>query len=204
MSNVGRKTLKREIRKMIMANQSPFETEGLDWQAVVDMVITRYAARLKYLAMPAILHNEQRLNTELDADLSSFIDYDHRSLANETARCASRYMPNQGTPSSLAGHTVAYVANYICHRLMSTQYGTIANDLQAKQEIITGLIEKVDWTTWKECATCSFDEICSIPIWPFGSGEDWIAPSCRNATTIRALRNSHHPPRNSSYHPHTV
>jgi hypothetical protein len=185
LSDDGKASLRRHIGEMVLADPNPFEALGYDWQAVVDMIVTRYAVRLEYLATSDVLENEQRLNTELDADLSSFIDYDHRSQANEIARCASRYMPRQDTSSSLAADAVTSVAQYICHKLVSTQYGDIARDLHAKQEIIRELIEKLEWTTWKECGTCEFDEICSIPIWPFGSEEDWITPSCRNATTVR-------------------
>lgn len=183
VSKDDKKRLREQVDAIVMAEPSSFKHTGQDWQAIADMIVTRYSSRLKLLAMPEVLENEQRLNTELDLLLSPSIDYDNRDAMNETSRCASHYIP-KGSLSSLAAHNVAFVSSYICHKLVSTQFGDVADSHEAKKKIILDLIEKLNWTTWKECNTCAYDEICSIPIWPFGSEQDWITPTCRNATTI--------------------
>ncbi|KIW01203.1 uncharacterized protein PV09_07251 [Verruconis gallopava] len=180
--------IRRQVDRMVLSDPNPFTHRGRNWQAVADMIVTRFATRLKFLAMPDVSGDEQRLNSELNALLSPFIDYDKRSFMDETSRCASHFTPSHGIHSSLAAHTVSYVSHYICHKLVSTQYGDVANSLVAKQDIIADLIETLNWTTWKECGTCAYDEICSIPIWPFGSEQDWITPTCRNSTSIKEQR----------------
>ena len=185
ITDASRDLLRKQVGQMILSEPSPVKHNGYDWQAIADMIVTRYSSRLQYLTMPDVMNNEQRLNTEINAILSSFIDYDNRSQINETAQCASRYMAKTGAPSSLAAYAITFVSHYICHKLVSTQYGDTADNHEAKKQILRGLIEKLNWTTWKECGTCDYDKICSIPIWPFGSEEDWITPTCRNATTIR-------------------
>jgi hypothetical protein len=179
--------VRKQIDALVMSDPNPFTHAGTNWQAVVDMVVARYSSRLKYLAMPDVFNNEKRLNSELNALLSLFIDYDKRSLTGEISRCAPHFIPPfpDGLPTSLVAHTITYVSHYICRSLLSTQYGSLTSDLEAKQNIISDLINKLNWTTWKECGPCGYDEICSIPIWPVGSEEDWLRPSCRNETEVR-------------------
>jgi hypothetical protein len=167
-------TVRQLIDGMVLSDPNPFTHQGINWQAVADIVVARYSSRLKYLSLPGVIDNEAVFNFALNALLSPFIDYDNRSLLNETSRCASHFIWPNGLPSSLAAHAVTYVSHYICHKLVSTQYGDIAKDLAQKQEIVQELIQKLNWTTWKECGPCGYDEICSIPIWLFGSEEDWL------------------------------
>jgi hypothetical protein len=178
--------LRKSLGDMVQSEPNPFKEATTNWQAIADMIVTRYSDRLRYLTIPSIFGNEQSLNLELDAILFPFINYDNRSFSDETNRCASHFItpkPN-GMLTSIAADAVSYVNHYICYQLLSTQYGEASGNLAQKQSVITELMEKLGWTTWKECGTCAYDEICSIPIWPFGSEEDWIQPRCRNATQL--------------------
>jgi hypothetical protein len=177
--------IRTQIDDMVLSDPNPFTNTGINWQSIADIVVTKYSSRLKYLLLPDVIENEGRLSFELNTLLSLFIDYDHRSFKEETSRCASHFTPSNGTPSSLAAHVITYVSHYVCRKLVSTQHGEIIDDFAQKQNIIHNLIEKLNWTTWKECGPCGYDEICSIPMWPFGSETDWLQPSCRNATTVR-------------------
>jgi hypothetical protein len=185
------RTVKERIDEIVLTEPSPFTEVGMDWQAIVDLIVTRYSSRLKYLAMPGVIDDDVVLSSELNDMLSIFIDYDNRSFVDENLRCTSHLFPSTAyemPQAFLAKSVVNRVINYICYSLISTQHGAISHSLSAKQNIINGMIEKLDWTTWKECGPCAVDEICSIPLWPFGSERDWIRPTCRNASTIHEQR----------------
>lgn len=179
LSNSTLRHLRSQVDEMVLSTPDPFVHQNRDWQAVADMLVQRYATRLQYLALPEILNDEGRLSYELDFLLSSSIDYSNRSFSGETARCSRKYLPKPSAAPSLAEQVIAYVNHYICYMISSTQLPDAP-----KKEIVLEIIKNLQWTTWKECGPCAYDEICSIPIWPFGSEEDWLKPSCRNATGI--------------------
>jgi len=41
------------------------------------------------------------------------------------------------------------------------------------------LMKWLDWSRWKECGRCDWDEVCFVAIWPWGTQEDHDHPSCR-------------------------
>lgn len=191
VSTADIRTVRERMDEIVLSEPSPFTNMGMDWQAIVDLIVTRYSSRLKYLAMPGVIDDDGLLSSELNDMLSIFIDYDNRSFVDETIRCTSHLFPPTAyelPQAFLAKSVVNRVINYICYGLISTQHGAISQTLSAKQDIINGMIEKLDWTTWKECGPCAVDEICSIPLWPFGSEQDWVRPMCRNASTIHDQR----------------
>lgn len=175
--------LRKQIDEMVMSEPNPFAPQGTDWQAVADMIVKRYSSRLKYLAMPHILHDSQRFNYELDYLLSSFTDYGNRSQNTEIQRCATHFMPSDAAPS-LAAEVVAYVSHHICSQLFKAQ----VSNAETKVKIVEQLGRTLNWTTWKECGPCGYDEICSIPVWPYGSEEDWENPRCTNASRMDSQR----------------
>lgn len=191
LSSEGTLSLRRQVDEMVLATPSPWENLGHDWQAVVDTIVTRYSTRLAHLLTPAVWHDKRALDAEIDDILSPSIDYNARSMVDENVRCANHLLPMApyfSLPTSLAANAVSYVANYICYALVSIQYGEIATRLWAKQRVISELVQKLNWTTWKECGRCGPNEVCSIPLWPYGSEEDWQDPKCRNASTIYEQR----------------
>jgi hypothetical protein len=173
----------------------PFDSETIDWQSVADMIVTRYTARLKYLALPEISKDDNKLLAGLSGILLHYIDYDNRSRVDEIARCSTAYMPPTKN-MSLAAETITYVQNYICHGLFLSLYSCAfpqnpradcVDGITAPQ-LIDNLITKLEWTTWKECGPCAYDEICFIPIWPFGSLSDWERPKCTNGSALENRR----------------
>lgn len=191
VSSTNLRALKKKVDEMILAEPSPFTHLGTDWQSIADMVVTRYSTRLKYLTLPSVFSNETILEFSLNELLSPFIDYDHRSFTDENLRCTQHLFPSTAyeLPTAyLAKSAVNRIVNFICYSLVSTQHGPATRSLEMKQEVIMGLVEKLDWTTWKECGACEVSEICSIPLWPFGSEEDWVRPRCRGARTIHEQR----------------
>jgi len=191
VSSIDLRAVRKRVDEMILSEPNPFVHLGIDWQVVADTVVTRYSSRLRYLAMPGIIDDDHILSSELNDMLSIFIDYDNRDFVAETLRCSSHLFPTTAyeiPTAHLAKSVVNRIINYICYSLISTQHGEVSRSLSMKQNIINELIENLDWTTWKECGPCQVDEICSIPLWPFGSKHDWVRPKCRNASTIHEQR----------------
>ena len=44
--------------------------------------------------------------------------------------------------------------------------------------ILKGLADKLQWTTWRKCKGCSVDEVCFVPMFPFGTTDDYFSPRC--------------------------
>jgi hypothetical protein len=193
ISEVARNTIVTDLEKLVLSEPNPFTQESTDWQAVADTIIKRYSARLKYLALPEISGDNKTLLMALNALLVPYINYDNRSQLDETMRCSTAYLPQTSSPT-LAAETIAFVQHYICRVLFMALNSCSINSepdcsrgVSARQ-IINHLIEKLEWTTWKECGPCAYDEICFIPIWPFGSEEDHEKPSCTNASALASKR----------------
>ncbi len=53
---------------------------------------------------------------------------------------------------------------------------------QSAVAILRALIDWLRWARFKRCPGCGVDEVCMIPMWPFGSVEDYDSPRCINST----------------------
>jgi hypothetical protein len=184
LQNVPANTLsaiRSELDSLVLSEPNPFTQESTDWQAIVDMIVTHYSARLQYLASPQILSNYKSFQYELNLLLSPFIDYQNRSQDAEVERCAIHFLPSATTANaSVASQITSYTSHHICFWL----FFLAANPKHSPARIMDLLIKTLNWTTWKECRGCGWDEVCLVPLWPYGSEEDWIKPSCTNATTL--------------------
>jgi hypothetical protein len=189
ISEIARTAILTDLQKLVLSEPNPFIQESTDWQATADIIVKRYSARLKYLALPKISGDDKTLLMALNALLVPYINYDNRSRLDETVRCSTAYLP-QTSNLTLAAETLSYVQHYICRVLFIALNSCSINaepdciqGLTAPQ-LINQLIETLAWTTWKECGPCAYDEICFIPVWPYGSKEDHERPSCTNATSM--------------------
>lgn len=149
-----------------------------DWQAITDMIVTRYNKELSYYASGKI-GSMPRLQTEIERLMSPFIDYEKRDTDAEIGRCATQFVPTVALEDGgLAGKAVYGVAEKICATLYLAQS---QKSLKAAVRVIQELVEYLDWTVWKECKGCDAHEICVIPIWPMGTVEDYEHPKCKDA-----------------------
>jgi hypothetical protein len=193
ISNIARTSIRSDLEELILSEQNPFMQKSTDWQAVVDTIVTRYSARLKYLALPEISRDTKALLKALSAMMAPYINYDERSQLDETTRCSTAYIPETTEPN-LAAETISFVQHYIC-RVLFAALNSCSIDAKpgcskglTAPQLIDHLIEKLAWTTWKECGPCTYDEICFIPVWPYGSKEDHDSPSCTNASSLASKR----------------
>jgi hypothetical protein len=179
--------LRSGLDDFILKDPNPFTATSIDWQAVADLIVTRYARRLQYLTSDDVLDTHDQLKGELERALVPFIDYDHRDPKLEIERCTSHFLP-ANAPITLAARAITHVSHYLCSELVEyLQSLRSPNDQQsnsAVQDRLGQLIQNLNWTVWKECGPCKSNEVCFTPIWPHGSLADWLRPSCLNATEI--------------------
>ncbi|KZT25329.1 hypothetical protein NEOLEDRAFT_1037601, partial [Neolentinus lepideus HHB14362 ss-1] len=174
--------MREDIRRVVlgMGTDVSLPEHSFNWQGTVDMIVGRYATRLKYLVSPSLSMLEA-FQREINSTLQPFIDYARRNSTVESERCAAQFIPETApTPSkSMAAAAVSHVSHTICSTLLSAAE---EDSYEAAVEKVKELIEYLNWTTWKECGACDPEKLCMIPIWPFGSLEDFIHPTCMNAT----------------------
>ncbi|KAF7860811.1 hypothetical protein EAF04_008329 [Stromatinia cepivora] len=148
--------------------------ETINWQNVVDMIVTRYSDRLKFM-----VQNETSVKTvksEIKLLLDVYTDYKNVDVVSSVERCANHYLEPvvPKTEDRLSRATIFEVAHNICSTLFKVrellnddEENSVKGEKRGK-ELIKGLIDDLDWTTWLECGKCAYDEVCFVAIWPWG------------------------------------
>lgn len=192
-----RARLKEVIRERM--GKSTTETSVVNWQAVADKIVTRFGDRLWSMA-----HAEQaswELMDTISTLIDPFVDYlDGSPMAEQSAmaRCAQHFDPQLLHPRSWTpeDHAIAAaigaVSSAICTSLFSARRILRSNGTERESSgddearmVIKELVEGLSWSTWRECQRCGPKEICSIPMFPSGSVEDYTHPTCKNVTQLR-------------------
>jgi len=157
-------------------------TNGIDWQAITDMIVARYADRIAILASTTSTTTFDDLRAGLGRALGPFIDHSNRSAAEEVARCAIQFLsPDAVASDSTAAIAVKTTYTRICQSLSDA---LMAETFDEATLMIRDLKSWLAWSTWKRCVGCQVDEVCMVPIWPWGSKQDFEHPSCSNMTSI--------------------
>lgn len=190
VSKVDLSSLRADVDTLVQRSDSIFNTvdEWSEWQSIVDLLVTRYASRLRYLTSSRYADSPASLHGEINRMLSPFVDYDNRSLVKEIERCTVHFLPDMTTSStSLIAKVISSISHTICERMFAALEASDphAYGRQGRRdayEELNELITYLDWTVWKECPQCAVDELCVVPVWPFGALEDHEHPSCHNAT----------------------
>ncbi|KGO41983.1 hypothetical protein PEX1_012580 [Penicillium expansum] len=174
----SRASILAEVTNMIMT-QNPADASE-DWQAITDMIVTRYSKELSYFGSGSI-DSIERLQSEIDRVLSPFIDYSKRDDVAEIERCATQFLPLPSLEGgSIAAQAVHGVASRICSSLLEAGK---KQELESAVQVVRDLVGYLDWATWKECRGCAANEICVVPIWPMGSIQDYESPKCKDASS---------------------
>jgi hypothetical protein len=172
--------VRKAVDKMVLHKAE--NTEAVNWQAIADMVIARYADRVEYLASGS-LTTLSTLQAEIGRALRPFIDHSARDSASEIKRCASQFIPDHvfPTPTNVAAQAIRQVTHTLCSSFLvaskQTEYTTALNQIKQLKDYLA-------WTTWKQCRGCAVDEICFLPIWPVGTAEDFEQPKCRSDVSL--------------------
>lgn len=170
--------IREDLREMLAL---PFSVgvDSTDWQAITDMIVARYANRIQALVSEKT-SSLAGLRAGLDRALRPFIDYGNRSVTHEIHRCSEQFLSLKATKSnSMAAIAVKETYKTLCKSLLNA---SAADNLEEGLRILRSLQQWLGWTTWKKCVGCEADEVCVIPIWPWGSKQDFEHPRCSNMT----------------------
>lgn len=173
----------------------------IDWRDVTDLVVGRYADRLKYMAEKTT--TVRAIADELNFLLTAFLDYSGQDgdeddiITPSIQRCANLYL-HAVQPTTEADHlilaAIQTVTTEICTRLFAvrqlvvppTSSSTKADDDDDDDKAIfdkavaqlDALTAYLAWARFKRCPPCDVDEVCSIPMWPMGSKASYEQPRC--------------------------
>lgn len=207
--------MRHDLRKVWSKSRSGKGITGkasIDWQGIVDMTTTRYAARLQYIASaPGFTSILSVTNVLLNAHIS----YDASPSSSKATqidkrqsieKCTQNYITQSSSlpeefwtqQDHLLHKAITTVSRRICETLFDVRDGLIDDhgdlDVDVKSEVavrkVKALMEELDWAVWKECGKCELDEVCFISMWPFGGFEDHYHPQCKNSTTLSRGRAS--------------
>lgn len=190
--------IKADLNRVIAERYEGYD-HTVDWQGVTDLVSARYADRLKY--MTEKVHAASHLLDEINHLLMVYIDHsgkDSDPITSAINRCTNFYLHGVSprTEADNLIHTaIKTVTLKICTNLFEarevlikrshTGHGMEQLALQDAMRILTSLVDHLGWARFKRCSQCDVDEVCLIPMWPFGTKKDYESPRCANSTSIR-------------------
>ncbi|GAB7334737.1 hypothetical protein MBLNU13_g06669t1 [Cladosporium sp. NU13] len=172
-------SIREDVKTTLTITTPTTTSETVDWQAVTDMIVGRYANRIASLS-DGNMSSLPALQAGIDRALRPFIDYSNRNASSEVMRCAEQFL----SPAAVSCDTTAAIAVKATHRRIcqSLSDAAAAQTLDEGLDLIMHLKDWLGWTTWKRCAGCHVDEVCIIPIWPWGSKQDREQPRCSDMT----------------------
>jgi len=160
---------------------------------VVDLVVGRYADRLRYMVegVEALREMQGEVNGVLDTHIDYAVeDEGYRAALGRCARDYTFAVVPETQEDHLILTAVEAVTHSICSALFEVRKFIVEdpeagdNSVRLAKQTLRGLMDRLRWTRWKECAACGFNEVCFVPMWPFGDKESHERPNCRNATAI--------------------
>lgn len=191
------------------------------WQAIVDMIATRYARRLSLIAEAKqpldLVKSELRVATRMYVNAPARpggISVQEKSGHNKTAEalrlCRQHHLlpayihQNLWSLEDQLIHTaIQSVMSDICETLFSA-YGIVhedsANDtarlkqLNDSQNLVAALKKRLGWTMWRKPELCAVDEVLLTVMWPLGSSEDYWHPDCRSYKEVSFERRGYWEP----------
>ena len=171
--------------KVLFEESSARIHAGTDWQGITDMIITRYSDRLQLMAGNNT--SRETLLSDIAVLLNLYIDYGNFNVPTAIEKCAAHYLIAVVLETSADGmihEAFSTVMDKICStlfyvgQLLLEEETDASSALNESKSALKSLIGYLDWTTWKECGKCGYDEICFVAIWPWGLMEDHEHPSC--------------------------
>ncbi|OAG41486.1 SCY1-like protein [Fonsecaea monophora] len=183
LSTASLDKIRHDVDSMVLHWKLPTRDSGaIDWQSVADMVIERYGKALQFLVSGA-LNTPDAFFQELSVLLQVFVDSDNRNMTAEMERCVRQFVPTTADVSaSVAARAITSVTHDICSSLITAFDVKVA--VAESVENLRQLMHYLGWSIWKKCGDCPLDEICFIPMWPFGAVEDFEHPQCRSAKNV--------------------
>lgn len=216
-TNHERQAIRRRVQEVAVRRDRP----GIDWQSVVDAIVSRYADRLNMLSSlsPARLHADaSRFAAEIFVATNTYVNFpstkdDVTAMMMEAEvvahrRCRTHYLQSlEATRSSFTPEdhliyaAITEVTGSICGALFQARshlrdaYQSelheeesrgvkLARAAETSQQKFRSLVSDLQWTQWERCSGCAVDELCFLPMFPFGSLADGHGPRCLNETGL--------------------
>ncbi|RDW85192.1 hypothetical protein BP6252_02782 [Coleophoma cylindrospora] len=165
--------------------------DSIDWQGVVDMIVSRFADRLTLLEADL---SYSILTLEIDNLLNMYIDFSETlpNITESTESCSLHYL-QPVEPSTAQDHLLYAAIKTATHKICTTLFQarehllgctSACEDSSVVPGMIRELKEWLNWTTWKECQSCPQDTFCYIATYPWGFSKDHYNPSCLNQTEL--------------------
>lgn len=178
------------IRSDVEASmKKSFSSPIINWQDVVDMIVTRYSDRLQYMASG--LPQSEFLSI-INNLLNIFINYEEEVVIEPLVDTCASYYLKSATPSTEQDHLIYAALKVVTHKICKTLFdvreilfeiekGDPDSVVSASSalDLILNLNEWLDWSEWKFCGTCGYDKVCFIAMFPYGTTEDHFHPQCR-------------------------
>lgn len=167
----------------------------IDWQGVVDMIISRYSDRLMFMKTKDVTQNQ--ILSELHSTLDIFLEYPDPDIAAGENFCAAHYLQSVTLSTSqdhLTHEALLTVTSQICKTLFEVRQLLLEAEkdkISAIEEAKTRIGQLTDylgWSTWLECGKCDYDEVCYLAIWPWGRVKDHYNPGCVRYNETDGLR----------------
>lgn len=168
----------------------------IDWRDVTDIIVGRYADRIKYMAEKTSTLSE--IVDVLNFLLTTFIDFSGKDesdlVAPAVERCTDFYLHSikpVTEPDQFIHAAIRTVTSEICTRLFDVRELASKNNVGGLDEvdvmttavsILQNLMEYLSWARFKRCSACEVNEVCLIPMWPMGSKASYESPHCVNST----------------------
>lgn len=159
--------------------------ESVNWQGVVDLIVTRYSQRLQVITLPA--SENTTMLSEMNFLLAVFINYKDPDVEVATDKCSNHYLNGVASKTSqdhLIHAAISVVTQKICGSLFQAR-GILLEGEDTSDEavaesklVVEDLMEYLDWSTWRKCAKCAVDEVCFVAMWPWGGVVDHEHPGC--------------------------
>ncbi|PPJ56903.1 hypothetical protein CBER1_02279 [Cercospora berteroae] len=146
----------------------------MNWQAVTDLVVSRYSDRIQSLTQ-SNYSDERLFFRDLQNAVRPFIDYGTRSLSDEIERCATQPFSSLPRPPN---NTAANAIFQVTTRLCTSLFEALDVPFEDAQIALQDLQDWLGWSTFKRCRGCAVNEICFVPMWPFGAKEFHEKPRC--------------------------
>lgn len=195
----------KKVKENVLSLFSP-ETErsgkGVDWQGIADMIVTRYADRLAFLALNT--STETQMLLELDFLLRHTVDFKTVNFTEARETCALHYLvaasPMITDTDALIYSAITSVTRKICGTLFdiwellhqnkdSARKSVEPERVKAEAKIrVERLMHYLDWSTFLECGKCAWDAVCYVAIWPWGGKEDHEKPGCVSIHDVASKR----------------
>jgi hypothetical protein len=194
-----RRGIKARLGEVLKARNDK-ETSSVDWQRVVDDIVSRYSHRLWILAEANM--SVAQIRSEIATLTLPFLNFPDDAPVGEFSkplqRCADHYLSSatrskeQWTPEDHAIHAATKtVSHMVCqglfelrrviHSLTDRSDSNEDTAIQRTKSIAQELRTQLNWTTWKECGRCSDPTaLCFVAMFPIGGDEDHFSPRCKH------------------------